>query len=100
MSMWETLETGENTTLATEIPGVGCMVAVPGVGVCFVPRTRLVMLREPNDGATHVIQRDDRTAPPLRTTGLTAAEIRARQPLVPDPGALNYLVLDESDPEY
>lgn len=99
MSMWETLETGENTTLGTEVPGIGCIVAVPGVGLCFVPRTRLVMLKEPNNGATHFIARDDRNAPPLRGRGKTAMEIRAEQPLVVDEGALNYL-LDMEDSEY
>lgn len=100
ISIWETLETGENTTMGTEVPGVGVLVAVPGVGMCFVPRTRLRMLQTPRDGATHQIVRDDRNAPPLSSNGLTADQIRAKQPLVPDPGALNYLVLDEGDSEY
>jgi hypothetical protein len=98
--MWETLETGENTTLATEVPGVGCIVAVPGVGLTFVPHTRLRMMNQPNNGATHVITRDDRNRPPLTPTGKSAAEIRAAQPNVVDPGALNYLVLDEDAAEY
>lgn len=100
MSMWETLETGGNATFGTEIPGVGCVIALPGVGMCFVPRTRLKMLTQPNDGATHVITRDDRTAPPLTPNGKSAAEIRAGQPLVADPGALSYLVIDEDAAEF
>lgn len=100
MTMWETLETGENTALATEVPGVGCVIAVPGVGMCFVPCTRLRMLSEPNNGATHVITRDDRNRPPLTPNGKSAEEIRRGQPLVVDPGAMNYLVLDEDAAEY
>lgn len=97
-SIWSVLETGDNTTLASEVPGVGCIVAVPGVGVCFVPGTRLRMLREPIDGATHQVIRDDRTSAPL-VTGKSAAEIRAAQPLVPDPASLSYLVQTD-DSEY
>lgn len=100
MSMWETLETGENTTLATEVPGIGCIVAVPGVGMCFVPRTRLKMLSAPIDGATHVIQRDERAAPPLQT-GKTAAQIRAAQPRDgADPAAAAYIIHDDDNADF
>lgn len=97
--MWETLEGGENTTFGTEVPGVGCIIAVPGVGMCFVPGTRLRSLSEPIGDTTHVITRDDRNAPPL-VKGKTAAEILRTQPDVADPGALNYIVLDEEAAEY
>lgn len=99
MSMWEILETGENTTMATEVPGVGCVLAIPGVGAVFVPRTRLVMLKEPKDGATHVITRDDRNSAPLRA-GLSAAEIRSKQPEIVDPGGQQYIVHDVDDATY
>lgn len=100
VSMWKTLETGESATLGAEVPGVGVLVAAPGVGMCFVPRARLRALRTPCGGATHQIVREDRNAPPLSSNGLTASQIRAKQPLAPDPGALSYLVFDESDSEY
>lgn len=94
--MWELLDAATDTR-ATEIPGVGVIVGVPGMGLTFVPRSRLVMLREPQNGATHVIQRDERAAPPL-TQGKSAEEIRASQPLVADPGAQAYYTQD--DPDY
>lgn len=100
ISIWSVLETGDNTTLGTEVPGVGVILAVPGVGMCFVPGTRLRMLREPLDGATHQITREDRSTPPLSSSGKSAAEIRAAQPLVVDEGALSYLVLDEDAAEF
>lgn len=75
---------------ALEIPGVGAIVCGPAGNICFVPGVRIV-------NATLV--RDDRTNPPL-VTGRSAAEIRARQPLVVDPGAQPYMTMDVDDSEY
>lgn len=63
--MWELID-GTTDTRASETPGAGCIVATPGIGMVFVPNTRLVLLREQLAcGATHVMVREDRTAPPL-----------------------------------
>lgn len=80
----------ESETHATEIPGVGVVVTAPGYGMCFVPRTRIFQGK---------LVRDTRNAPPLHGEGLSAAEIRAKQPLVVDEGALSYIV-DTDTPEY
>ncbi|MBI1316397.1 hypothetical protein GC167_05995 [bacterium] len=88
--MWICID-AESETHASEVSGVGVIVTAPGYGMCFVPGARLVKGR---------LQREDRTTPPLHSSGLTAAEIRAKQPLIPDEGALSYLVLDEDTPEY
>ena len=93
--MWELLDAATDTR-ATEVPGAGVIIGVPGMGLTFVPKARLVMLKQPINGATHVIQRDERNAPPIKA-GKTAAEIRAEQPLVADPGAAAYFTQDEPD---
>lgn len=99
MSIWSVLEEGENTTLATEVPGVGVVLAVPGAGVCFVPGSRLRPLRDCVGLVTHQITKEDRTVPPVRG-GLTAAEIVAKAPGELDPGARSYLVLDDEAAGY
>lgn len=95
--MWELLD-GATETRATEVPGVGVIIGVPGLGLTFVPRARLIMLKQPLPcGATHMIQRDERNAPPVKA-GATAEEIRARQGAGPvDPGAGQYYTQDEPD---
>ena len=97
--MWEVLDATETPTYGTEVPGVGVVLAVPGVGMCFVPGSRLRMHREPVNGATHQITREDRSSPAL-IGGKTAHELRAEQPLVVDPGAAAYLVHDADDAEF
>ena len=89
MSMWEIVD-AETDTRASEVPGVGVIVA-NSCGMVFVPRARVWKGK---------LVRDTRNAPPLHGEGLTAEEIRAKQPLVADPGALSYLVLDEDAAEY
>lgn len=91
--MWERLDSATNT-MATEIPGLGCIVGSPGVGLVFVPGARLRMLNEPIDGATHLITRDERAAPPI-APGLTREEILKNA--IPDPGARAYFVIEEDD---
>jgi len=88
--MWTQLD-AETDTRATEVPGVGVIVGVPGIGMTFVPGARIIRGQ---------LARDTRNAPPVVSDGLTAAEIRKKQPLLPDPGALSYLVMDEDAAEY
>lgn len=87
--MWTQLDPTTDTRGA-EVPGLGVVIGVPGLGMCFVPGARI------HRGA---VVRDTRTAPPIAPNGLSAAEIRAKQPLVVDPGALSYLVTTD-DGEY
>lgn len=95
--MWELLDAATDTR-ATEVPGAGVIIGVPGMGLTFVPRTRLVMLKQPINGATHIIQRDERNAPPIKA-GATAQELREKQGAAPvDPGASAYYTQD--DPDY
>lgn len=84
-TMWALLEDGDDRTLGHEVPGVGVIVATTA-GACFVPGARL---RGSN------IVREDRTHPPISQEGATAEQIRAKQPLVVDPGALSYGVFDD-----
>lgn len=93
--MWELLDAGTDTR-ATEIPGLGVLVGVPGMGLTMVHGARLRMLKDPIDGATHQITRDERTNPPL-VSGKSAKEIRDGQPQVPDPGAMVYYTQDEPE---
>lgn len=93
--MWRLLDE-ETDTRAMEVAGVGVVIGVPGIGLAFVPGSRL----RPTASGSFELTREDRTTPPLRGTGLTADEIRAKQPLVVDEGALSYLVMDEDAAEY
>lgn len=88
MNVWRQIES-ETDTRAMEIPGVGCIVANI-MGMCFVPHTRIV---------DSTLQREDRSSPPLKS-GKSAAEIRAGQPLIVDPGSLPYITSDVNDTEY
>lgn len=90
--MWEIID-GPMNTFGSETPGLGVIVAAPGVGMCFVPGARLSMLKEPINGATHMVIRDERTSPPL-VNGRKASDIKVR----PDPGAQQFYTMD--DPEY
>lgn len=91
--MWTILDEATDTR-ATEIPGLGCIVGVPGLGLTFVPGARLRPVGGDNR-VTHVISRDDRSKPPI-ANGPNARDIGERAK--PDPGAQHYFTTE--DPEY
>lgn len=97
---WTTIAYGSDRlyTRASEIPGVGVLVCVSDHGSAHGGVSMTTVYGARLRGAE--IMREDRTAPPMRGGGLTAAEIIAKQPAIVDEGAGNYIVIDDEAPEY
>lgn len=81
--MWTVIDESTDTR-AAEVPGIGVIVGVPGMGLTLVPGARILK---------NQVVRDLRTDPPL-VNGVKASDIVVR----PDPGAQVYYTQD--DPDY